>query len=98
MSWHLYLVRTARGHLYAGISTDPQRRLAEHQSGRGARSLRGKGPLTLVWQAEVGEHGEALRLEYRLKRLTKAAKEQLVATPQQWPELRAHLLPEASEP
>ncbi|MEW7866191.1 GIY-YIG nuclease family protein [Aeromonas diversa] len=91
--WHLYLVRTRLGHLYTGISTDPVRRLAEHQAGRGARNLRGKGPLTLAWQAEVGDHGQALRLEYRLKRQTRATKERLVATPDSWPALRARLQP-----
>lgn len=92
MSWHLYLVRTAQGALYTGISTDPERRLREHQSGKGARSLRGKGPLTLVWQVEVGERGDALRLEYRLKQLPKAHKLALVAEPARWPALHERLL------
>lgn len=48
--------------LYTGISTDVQRRLAEHQSGKGARALRGRGPLQLVWQQSVGEQSLALRL------------------------------------
>ncbi|WP_368163732.1 GIY-YIG nuclease family protein [Aeromonas sp. R6-2] len=89
--WFIYLVRTGCGHLYTGISTDPQRRLEQHQSGKGARRLRGQGPLTLVWQQEVGERDEALRLEYRLKRLPKARKEQLVAEPARWDSLRGTL-------
>ena len=52
--WFIYLVRTGAGSLYAGISTDPERRLRQHQSGKGARALRGKGPLTLAWQQAVG--------------------------------------------
>lgn len=55
--WSVYMVRTATGLLYTGISTDPLRRLRQHQSGKGARALRGKGPLTLAWQQEVGEKG-----------------------------------------
>ena len=50
--WFVYLVRTGAGALYAGISTDPERRLRQHQSGKGARALRGKGPLTLAWHGE----------------------------------------------
>ncbi|WP_043757331.1 GIY-YIG nuclease family protein [Aeromonas taiwanensis] len=82
--WFVYLVRTGAGALYAGISTDPERRLRQHQSGKGARALRGKGPLSLVWQQEVQGKGEALRLEYRLKQQSKAFKERLVLNPAQW--------------
>ncbi|WP_277606807.1 GIY-YIG nuclease family protein [Aeromonas sp. MR7] len=82
--WSLYLVRTATGLLYTGISTDPVRRLHQHQSGKGSRALRGKGPLTLVWQQMVGDKGAALRLEYRLKQQSKAFKERLVREPDGW--------------
>ncbi|MGE6123566.1 GIY-YIG nuclease family protein [Aeromonas rivipollensis] len=82
--WFIYLVRTGAGSLYAGISTDPERRLRQHQSGKGARALRGKGPLTLVWRQEVADKGEALRLEYRLKQQSKAFKERLVLDPELW--------------
>lgn len=93
MSWHLYLIRTAHGALYTGITTDPERRLKQHQAGKGARSLRGKGPLELVWQKEVGERSRALRLEYRLKQLAKAEKELLVTQPTYWQTLLPRLEP-----
>ncbi|MBL0514383.1 GIY-YIG nuclease family protein [Aeromonas media] len=83
-NWFIYLVRTGAGSLYAGISTDPERRLRQHQSGKGARALRGKGPLTLVWRQGVADKGEALRLEYRLKQQSKAFKERLVLDPGLW--------------
>ncbi|MGL6625755.1 GIY-YIG nuclease family protein [Aeromonas jandaei] len=82
--WSIYMVRTAAGLLYTGISTAPERRLRQHQSGKGSRALRGKGPLTLVWQQEVGDKGAALRLEYRLKQQPKAFKEQLITRPDLW--------------
>ncbi|OZG39928.1 hypothetical protein CAK78_21415 [Aeromonas sp. A35_P] len=82
--WFIYMVRTASGLLYTGISTDPVRRLCQHQSGKGSRALRGKGPLTLAWQQAVGEKGSALRLEYRLKQQSKAFKEQLISQPERW--------------
>ncbi len=82
--WSIYLVRTAAGLLYTGISTDPIRRLRQHQSGKGSRALRGKGPLVLVWQQTVGNKGAALRLEYRLKQQSKAFKERLVQEPDGW--------------
>lgn len=72
--WHLYLVETAGGALYTGITTDVARRLTEHRAGRGAKALRGKGPLVLRHQEPVGSRSEALRLEARLKQLTASAK------------------------
>ncbi|MGL5295150.1 MAG: GIY-YIG nuclease family protein [Aeromonas sp.] len=83
-SWSIYMVRTAAGLLYTGISTDPIRRLRQHQAGNGARALRGKGPLTLVWQQEIGDKGAALRIEYRLKQQPKRFKEQLIVNQDLW--------------
>ena len=79
MGWFLYLIRTADNTLYTGITTDVQRRLAQHQAGKGAKALRGKEGLALAFFAEVGERGLALKLEYRIKQLTKRQKERLVA-------------------
>ncbi|CFQ44779.1 MULTISPECIES: GIY-YIG nuclease family protein [Yersinia] len=76
--WYLYLLRTASGMLYTGITTDVVRRLAQHQSGKGAKALRGKGELTLVFHCEAGDRSTALKLEYRVKQLSKPQKEKLV--------------------
>lgn len=85
--WSVYMLRDSSGRLYTGISTDVLRRLAEHQAGRGARALRGRGPLQLVWQLSVGEQSLALRLEYRLKQWPKARKEALLLGQVPLPEL-----------
>ncbi|MEM7305392.1 MAG: GIY-YIG nuclease family protein [Planctomycetota bacterium] len=77
--WHVYLVRCRNGALYTGIATDVARRFEEHGEGRGAKALRGRGPLELVYQRPVGERGLALRVESLIKRLPKARKEELVA-------------------
>lgn len=76
-TWSVYLVRCGDGSLYTGITTDVERRLGEHRAGRGAKALRGRAPLELVTALEVGEHGTALRVEHRFKRLSKARKEEL---------------------
>ncbi|NDL61380.1 GIY-YIG nuclease family protein [Acerihabitans arboris] len=93
LSWHLYLIRTAGGALYTGVTTDVVRRLGQHQRGRGAKALRGKGPLTLAYHCPAGDRGKALRWEYRIKQLTRAQKELLVASQGQslediWPSLQ----------
>lgn len=79
--WYVYLVRTARGTLYTGITTDVERRFSEHQAGapKGARSLRGKGPLTLAYQAPAGDRSRASRLEWHIKQWPRVRKEALVS-------------------
>ena len=79
--WHLYLIRTRSGALYTGITTDVPRRFAEHQAGgpQGAKYLRGRGPLRLVFSQKIGARSEAQRVEMRVKKLPKAAKEALVS-------------------
>lgn len=75
----LYIVRCADGALYTGIATDVEKRIAEHAAGvRGAKFLRGRGPLEIVFTETVGDRASALRLEYRVKRLTRAQKLEIV--------------------
>lgn len=76
--WHLYLIRCNDGSLYTGITTDVQRRLEAHRRNRGARRLRGRGPLELVYACAVGERGQAQRVEYRVKLLSRVDKERLI--------------------
>ena len=94
--WSLYVVRTRDGHLYTGIATDVGRRLEEHRAGagRGARYLRGRGPLELVFERPVGERGLAQRAEHRLKSRSKEEKEAIVREGPSGPELIVRLLPE----
>lgn len=91
--WHVYVVRAADESLYTGIATDVARRLEEHRDGgpRAARYLRGRSPLELVYLSRVGERGLALRVERRLKRLSKERKEALVASRPEAEELLALL-------
>lgn len=77
--WHLYMLRTPTGMLYTGITTDVLRRLQQHQTGKGAKSLRGKGELTLVFQCAAGDRSQASKLEYKIKQLSKKQKEKLVS-------------------
>jgi putative endonuclease len=80
MGWSLYIIRCGDNTLYTGITTDVARRFAEHTSGypKGAKYLRGRSPLELVYTRIVGTHSEALIEERRIKRLTRAAKMQLI--------------------
>ncbi len=79
--WHVYLLRTRHDTLYTGIATDVARRIREHEApgARGAKYLRAKGPFRLEYQARVGAREIALQVEHRVKRLSRAEKERLIA-------------------
>ncbi|MBQ4812376.1 GIY-YIG nuclease family protein [Pseudoalteromonas luteoviolacea] len=78
-NWLLYIVENALGHWYTGITNDLERRLASHRSGKGAKSLRGKGPLTLIIAVAGLSKRDAARLEWQVKQLNKRQKVQLVS-------------------
>lgn len=68
--YFVYVLRCADGSLYTGLTTDPQRRLAEHNTGgpKGARYTRARLPVALAWLSEpLPDRSSAGALEYRLK-------------------------------
>jgi putative endonuclease len=77
-NWYIYLIRCKDGALYTGITTDVARRFAEHQKGKGAKYLRGRGPLASVFQKKMRSKNLALAVESKVKKLTKAEKEELI--------------------
>ena len=80
LDWHLYLIRCRDGSLYTGITTDVARRFAEHQGNgdTGAKYLRCRKPLLLVFQKKLGSRSLALGVESKIKKLSKARKEELI--------------------
>ena len=77
MTWTVYLARCQDGTLYTGITTDPERRLAEHNSGSGAAYTRTRLPVSLVYCEVVSDRSSALRREHAIKRLSRNQKEAL---------------------
>ncbi len=78
MPAYVYLLSCADGTLYCGWSTDPDRRLSQHQAGTASRYTRRRRPVELVWSAECADRSDALRVEARIKRLTRAEKRVLI--------------------
>ena len=76
--WHVYMVRCADRSLYTGVATDVEARVATHNAGKGAKYTRGRLPVKLVYQEAVADRGAALKREHAIKRLTVAAKRQLI--------------------
>ena len=76
----VYIVRCADDTYYTGIAADVARRIVEHESSpRGAKYLKGRGPLQLVYAQAVGDRSRASQLEYRIKKLDRSDKEALIS-------------------
>ncbi len=78
--FYCYIVECADGTLYTGWTTDPERRVKEHNAGRGALYTRWRRPVELKYLEEVHDRSTAQRRENAIKKLTRKKKLQLVAT------------------
>jgi putative endonuclease len=72
--WHVYLLRCGDGTLYCGIALDVAARLELHQSGKGAKYTKGRGPLVLIFVESCYGRSAALRRERAIKRMRREAK------------------------
>ncbi|KLU67948.1 GIY-YIG nuclease superfamily protein [Desulfosporosinus acididurans] len=85
MGYWVYLARCGDDTIYTGATTDLERRAREHNgkgSGRqGAKYTASHGPVSLVQAWEVNSWGNALRLEYAIKRCDRAEKLRLTKEP-----------------
>ncbi|THB68123.1 MAG: GIY-YIG nuclease family protein [Desulfovibrio sp.] len=84
MAWYVYLVECADATLYCGVTTDIERRVAEHNGDQpgGARYTRGRRPVKLVAWAEFADRTEACRVEARVKKASRANKEDILYSTQ----------------
>ena len=77
MAWTVYLVRCRDGSFYTGITTDPVRRVTQHNAGIGAAYTRSRLPVTLVYVESAPDRSRALRREHAIRRLSRGQKEEL---------------------
>ncbi|PLY04984.1 MAG: GIY-YIG nuclease family protein [Desulfuromonas sp.] len=82
MHWQVYILLCSDGSLYTGISTDVQRRFAQHASGRGAKYFRGRAPLRIVYLEPGHDRSSASRREVAIKKLTVSEKRALLVCAQ----------------
>ncbi len=80
MTWTLYILRCADDTLYTGITNDLENRLAMHESGKGAKYLRGRTPFTLAYTETHPDKSAALKREIEIKTLNRPAKLALLAS------------------
>ena len=79
MAYYCYILECADGTYYAGWSTDPERRLKQHNAGRGARYTRSRRPTTLIYTEEHPTRSAAMKCEFAIKRLSRSQKRTLVS-------------------
>ena len=76
--WRLYILECGDGTLYTGVTNDVDRRVRQHQEGKGARYTRTHGPVALVYKEECGTRSQALSRECAVKSLPRRRKEELI--------------------
>ncbi|MFW5953425.1 MAG: GIY-YIG nuclease family protein [Candidatus Natronoplasma sp.] len=77
--WYLYILRLSDGSLYTGITKDIERRIKQHEEGKGSKYVRSRLPCNLVYIEEMENRSEALRREAEIKKWSKKKKEELVS-------------------
>ncbi|MFH1305165.1 MAG: GIY-YIG nuclease family protein [Candidatus Omnitrophota bacterium] len=79
--WHVYILRCADGSLYTGSTTDVDRRLKEHNAGKGASYTRRRLPVKLEYKEDYPTRADAQRREAGIKHLSRKEKLALIARP-----------------
>ncbi|MDD5208549.1 MAG: GIY-YIG nuclease family protein [Elusimicrobiales bacterium] len=77
-SWTVYIVRCANGSLYTGITNNLSGRIADHNSGKGAKYTAAFGPVELVWKKRKKDRSAASILEAAIKKLSRKEKDSLI--------------------
>jgi putative endonuclease len=84
MSVYVYMVECADQTLYTGWTTDVERRLKDHNAGRGAKYTRERGPVRLVYVEELPDRRMAMQRELEIKRLRRGQKLRLIEGEGAW--------------
>ena len=77
-AWYVYILRCKDGTLYTGSTDDVERRLAVHNSGKGAKYTRSRRPVEVVYTEECESYSAALKREYAIKQLTRQQKLEMI--------------------
>jgi putative endonuclease len=75
----VYIIRAADGTYYTGMTKDVTNRLALHESGKGAKYLRGRAPLAMVYCEKCNDIKTAMVREIQIKKYSKEQKQKLIA-------------------
>ena len=77
--WYVYIVRCNSDTLYTGITNDLEKRIFDHNNSKiWAKYTKSRRPVTLVWSQELEDKVSVMKLEYKIKRMTKEKKEKII--------------------
>ena len=79
-SWCVYILKCSDDTYYTGITNNIKRRIQQHETNKGAKYTKGRGPFSLVYQNNCKNRGEASQKEYAIKKLTLTEKITLITT------------------
>ena len=75
---YTYIVECKDGTLYTGWTNNLEKRIADHNSGKGAKYTRARKPVTLVYYETFEAKEEAMKREYAIKHMSRKEKEKLI--------------------
>ena len=78
--YYVYILLTERNTYYCGYTDDVIKRFQAHLEGHGAKYTKANKPLKVVWQKEFENKKDAMKEEYRIKRLTRKQKDKLISS------------------
>lgn len=78
MPCYCYIVECSDGTYYTGWTTDPERRVATHNQGRGAKYTKTRRPVKLVYVEEQPDRKAAMKREIAIKKLGRVGKSKLI--------------------
>ena len=78
MNWLVYMLECSDNSIYTGITNNLEERLKKHQSGNGAKYLRGRLPIKLVYKENSINRSEATKREIYIKKMSKKEKKNLI--------------------
>ncbi len=76
--YYVYILRCSDDTLYTGITTDPERRLREHNEGTGAKYTRSRRPVEMVYTETAADRSEASKRETEIKKFSRAQKLEMI--------------------
>ncbi len=81
MSYYVYILKCADGTYYTGVTTDPSRRLQEHNKGVAAKYTHppSRRPVEMVYQESAPDRSTAQQREYAIKQLSRSEKERIIS-------------------
>lgn len=75
---YVYILKCKDDTLYTGWTNDLEKRIKMHKEGRGAKYTRGRGPLELVYYQEFLDRKDAMKTEYKIKKMKREEKIKLI--------------------